>query len=68
MEVADVLAPGGRIVIGIRDGSVMERVDPAVFTVRPPTEIVAALNSAGFTGVEIDTVPEGTSHLITAAR
>ena len=42
--------PGGRLVIGIRDGSVMERVDPAVFTLRPPDEIAAALGSTGFAG------------------
>ena len=36
--------------IGIRDGSVMERVDPAVFTLRPPDEIAAALGSTGFAG------------------
>ena len=35
-ELHRVLAPGGRVVIGIRDGSVMTRVDPAVFTLRPP--------------------------------
>ena len=67
-EVHRVLAPGGRIVIGIRDGSVMERVDPAVFTLRPPDEIAAALGSAGFGSPEVDSAPDGKSHLITATR
>jgi hypothetical protein len=55
-------------VIGIRDGSVMERVDPAVFTLRPPAEIATALETAGFGAVEIDSAPDGASHLITATR
>ena len=67
-ELHRVLAPGGRIVIGIRDGSVMERVDKAVFTLRPPEEIAAALGAAGFTGAEVHSAPDGTSHLISAMR
>jgi len=67
-EIHRVLTPGGRVVIGIRDGSVMERVDPAVFTLRPPQEIAAALTSAGFSGAEVDSGPDGTSHLISATR
>ena len=67
-ELHRVLAPGGRVVIGIRDGSVMERVDPAIFTLRPPQEIAAALEAAGFSPGEVHTAPEGTSHLVTATR
>jgi arsenite methyltransferase len=67
-ELHRVLAPGGRVVIGIRDGSVMERVDPAIFTLRPPLEIAAALEAAGFSPAEVHTAPEGTSHLVTATR
>jgi arsenite methyltransferase len=67
-EVHRVLAPGGRVVIGIRDGSVMERVDPAVFTLRPPDEIAVALGSAGFGDAEVGSAPEGKSHLISATR
>ena len=67
-EIHRVLAPGGRIVIGIRDGSVMERVDPAVFTLRPPAEIAAALRTAGFDAAEVDTAPDGATHLVTATR
>jgi SAM-dependent methyltransferase len=67
-EIHRVLASGGRVVIGIRDGSVMERVDRAVFTLRPPAEIAAALETAGFAAAEVDTAPDGTSHLISATR
>jgi arsenite methyltransferase len=67
-EIHRVLAPGGRVVIGIRDGSVMERVDRAVFTLRPPAEIAAALETAGFAAAEVDTAPDGATHLITATR
>ena len=67
-ELHRVLAPGGRVVIGIRDGSVMEGVDPAVFTLRPPTEIATALEAAGFTAAKVDTAPDGTSHLIAGSR
>ena len=67
-ELHRVLAPGGRIVIGIRDGSVMERVDKAVFTLRPPQEIAGALGSAGFTGAQVHSASDGKSHLISATR
>jgi SAM-dependent methyltransferase len=67
-ELRRVLAPGGRVVIGIRDGSVMEQVDRAVFTVRPAAEIAAALTSAGFAGAEIHSAPDGKTHLIAASR
>jgi SAM-dependent methyltransferase len=67
-EVHRVLAPGGRVVIGIRDGSVMERVDTAVFTLRPPQEIAAALEQAGFSDADVRSAPDGTSHLVTGAR
>jgi len=67
-ELHRVLAPGGRVVIGIRDGSVMERVDPAVFTLRPPAEIAAALQAAGFGAAQVHTAPDGASHLIVAGR
>jgi len=67
-ELHRVLAPGGRVVIGIRDGSVMERVDPAIFTLRPPQEIAAALEEAGFTAAEVRSAADGGSHLITSVR
>ena len=67
-EVHRVLAPGGRVVIGIRDGSVMQRVDPAIFTLRPAAEIAAALRAVGFSDAAIHTAPDGASHLVTAVR
>lgn len=65
-ELRRVLAPDGRLVIGIRDGSVTQRVDPAIFTVRPPEEIADALRAAGFASVDVVSAPDGKTHLITA--
>ena len=60
--------PAAAVVIGIRDGSVMEKVYCAVFTLRTPQEIAAALGSAGFAAAEIDSATDGKSHLIDATR
>lgn len=53
-ELARVLRRGGRAVLGIGDPDAMARLPFTAygFTLRPITEIVAALNSAGFTNVE----------------
>lgn len=67
-EVHRVMAPGGRIVIGIRDGSVMQQVSPDVFTLRAPDEIAAALGAAGFSEADVRSAPDGATHLITAVR
>ncbi|HEX6391199.1 MAG TPA: class I SAM-dependent methyltransferase [Solirubrobacteraceae bacterium] len=64
-ELLRVLAPGGRLVMGIRDGSVMDRVNPDVFTIRSADEIAAALTAAGFAAVEIVSAPDGKTHLLT---
>lgn len=47
-EIGRVLRPGGTVVIAIRDGAVMTNVDLAIFTIRTPEEIRAALEAAGF--------------------
>jgi arsenite methyltransferase len=51
VELARVIRPGGRAVVGIGDPEVMERapVTPYGFTLRPVTEIVAALAKSGLT-------------------
>lgn len=67
-EIRRVLAPGGRLVIGVRDGSVMRRVDLDVFTLRTPQDLVGALHDAGFVAVEVRSAPDGATHLITALR
>ena len=67
-ELHRVLAPGGRLVIGIRDGSVMDSVDQTIFTVRSPEAIATALETAGFTGAAIHSAPDRKTHLITATR
>ena len=67
-EVRRVLAPDGRVVVAIRDMAVMQRLDPAVFTLRSPDEVAAALRGAGFTEVEVDTPADRKTHLILARR
>lgn len=67
-ELLRVLAPGGRLVIGIRDGSVMRRVDLDVFTLRTPQELAGALHDAGFVAPEVRSADDGATHLITARR
>ena len=53
-ELARVLRPGGRAVLGVGDPDAMARLPftPYGFTLRPVAEIVAALKNAGFTGIE----------------
>ena len=65
-ELQRVMAPGARLVIGIRDGSVMERVDRAIFTIRTPDELARALRDAGFDDVEVVSMPDRKSHLLVA--
>ncbi|WP_369830570.1 class I SAM-dependent methyltransferase [Mycobacterium sp. 1245111.1] len=53
-ELARVLRPGGRAVVGVGDPDAMARLPFTAygFTLRPIAEIVAALKNAGFTGIE----------------
>ena len=67
-EVRRVLAPGGRLVIGIRDGSVMQRVSPEVFTLRTPNELKSAIETAGFSEVRVWSAHDHKTHLIDGAR
>jgi arsenite methyltransferase len=63
-EVRRVLEPRGRLVIGIRDGSVMQQVSPEVFTLRTPDELASALELAGFGEVRVRSAPDRKTHLI----
>ncbi len=67
-EVHRVLAPGGRLVVAIRDVAVMQRLDPAVFTLRRPDEVAAAVRAAGFAQADVETPPDGRTHLVVAVR
>ena len=67
-ELRRVLAPGGRLIVAIRDITVMQRLDPTVFTLRSAQEVAAALRDVGFTEVEAETPPGGKTHLISATR
>ncbi len=67
-ELRRVLAPGGRLVVAIRDMAVMRRLDPAVFTLREPEQLAAALREAGFAETAVETPPDRKTHLIVATR
>ena len=67
-EVRRVLAPGGRLVVAIRDMAVMQRLDATVFTLRSPDELAAALRDAGFAEAQVETPSGGKTHLIVATR
>ena len=47
-EIHRVLAPGGTLVIAIRDGAVMDNVNLEIFTIRSPDQIRTATEDAGF--------------------
>jgi SAM-dependent methyltransferase len=67
-ELRRVLAPGGRLVVAIRDLAVMQQLDPVVFTLRGPDELASAVRTAGFADAEVDTARNGKTHLIVASR
>lgn len=69
-ELARVLRPGGRAVVGIGDPEAMARLPFTAygFTLRPMVEIVAALERAGFKDIEERRVTEAAipHHLLVA--
>lgn len=66
-EVRRVLKPGGRVVVAIRDPAAMKRVSADVFILRPPAEVLAAIEAAGFVDAASES-PKGESfHLISAS-
>lgn len=67
-EVRRVLAPGGKLVVAMRDMKMMQRLDTTVFTLRSPVDVAAALSDAGFKQVKVETPPAGKTHLIVATR
>jgi arsenite methyltransferase len=67
-ELLRVLAPGGRLVLGIRDGTVMQQVDRTIFTIRTPGEITDALRTSGFRDATTTSAPDGKTHLLSATR
>jgi hypothetical protein len=46
----------------------MQRLDPAVFTLRRPDEVAAAVRAAGFAQADVETPPDGRTHLVVAVR
>ena len=65
LEIRRVMAPGGHLVLGVRDPQSMRRVSRDVFTIRPPAEIADVVGAVGFTGAHLDS-PAGTKlHFVT---
>lgn len=67
VEIRRVMMPESKLVIGIRDPSVMQKVDRSIFTVREPSEVKEAAESAGFANVGLYSPPGIRYHLITGS-
>jgi arsenite methyltransferase len=71
-EIARVLRPSGRAVVGIGDPSMMARLPftPHGFRLRPVEQLVSALGGAGLGQVRHERVGQGERafHLLVAAR
>jgi SAM-dependent methyltransferase len=65
-ELARVLKPGGRVVLGFLPKSRMDRMSmPAdIFTPREPDDVIAALQDAGFGDTEVRTPSPETAWLV----
>jgi SAM-dependent methyltransferase len=71
-EIARVLRPGGRVVVGIGDPESMARMPVTAhgFRLRPPEEILAAMTAAGLVATRPEPFVEGErkGHLLTGSR
>ncbi|MEU7139516.1 methyltransferase domain-containing protein [Nocardia sp. NPDC046473] len=71
-ELARVLRPGGRVVIGIGDPDVMAKVPFTAygFTLRPVADVIAALENSGCTVAheQFSHPPLGQHHLLIATK
>src|SRR5882762_2995532 len=71
-ELARVVAPAGRVVVGIGDPGMMRRIPttPFGFTIRPVDDVVAAAKSAGLHLEDHQRVGQGdaASHLLVFSR
>lgn len=67
-ELRRVLAPGGRVVVAIRDGAVMKHVSRDIFELRAPEEVRAAIEAAGFSDARLSSPPGASYHLLTGVR
>ncbi len=71
-ELNRVVAPAGRVVVGIGDPGMMRRIPttPFGFTIRPVDEVVAAAKSAGLSLQDNQRVGQGdeASHLLVFSR
>lgn len=63
-EIRRVLAPGGLLLIGIRDGSEMQSVSREVFTIRTPDEVIRSLEEAGFKDIRVQSPADQKVHYI----
>jgi len=71
-ELARVVAPAGRVVVGIGDPGMMRRIPttPFGFTIRPVDDVVATAKSAGLSLQDHQRVGQGdeASHLLVFSR
>jgi SAM-dependent methyltransferase len=71
-ELARVVAPAGRVVVGIGDPGMMRRIPttPFGFTIRPVDEVIAVAKSAGLAIQDHRRVGQGddASHLLVFTR
>lgn len=66
-ELGRVLAPEGRMVVGIRDPSAMRKVSRDVFTLRSPESVRDAVEVAGFADVRLESKPGSKCHFVIAS-
>jgi ubiquinone/menaquinone biosynthesis C-methylase UbiE len=65
-DIARVLRPGGRLVLAFRDGAhpAPSRFDLSIYRLHPAAEVVAMLERAGFTDIEVHAPADQPHHIV----